>query len=308
MALLTPTVLAAVFLLAQFASTAADAAGIAVTDDRGRRVTLLAPAQRIIALAPSITELVYAAGAGGRLVGVARFSDYPSAAKDIQHIGDASRIDLERVLSLKPDLVIGWISGNQAADIERIEQLGFKIHMIEPATLAAIPRLLRAIGTLAGTNASAQGAADEFERGVAALRERYGARAKVRAFYEIWHQPLMTVNGRHMISDVIRLCGGANVFAGLATLTPVVSLEAVITAKPEVVLGGSSATTPDEFAALWRSYEGFAGLRNVRAMYVDPDRIQRQTPRILEGAQTVCAHLEKFRESRRDSESPTTNH
>ncbi len=262
-------------------------------------MTLLAPAQRIIALAPSITELVYAAGASGRLVGVARFSDYPAAAKDIQHIGDASRIDLERVLSLKPDLIIGWISGNQAADIERLEQLGFKIHMVEPATLAAIPRLLRAIGTLAGTGASAQGAADEFERGVSALRERYGARAKVRVFYEIWHQPLMTVNGRHMISDVIRLCGGSNVFAGLATLTPVVSLEAVITAQPEVVLGGSSATTPDEFAAQWRSYEGFAGLRNVRAMYVDPDRIQRQTPRILEGAQTVCGHLEKFRESRR---------
>ena len=284
-------------MLGQLAATVANSAGITVTDDRGKRVILLAPAQRIIALAPSITELVYAAGAGGRLVGVARFSDYPAAAKDIQHIGNASRIDLERVLSLKPDLIIGWISGNQAADIERLEQLGFKIHMVEPETLAAIPRLLRAIGTLAGTGASAQGAADELEHGVAALRERYGARAKVRVFYEIWHQPLMTVNGRHMISDVIRLCGGSNVFAGLATLTPVVSLEAVITAQPEVVLGGSSATTPVAFAAQWRSYEGFTGLRNVRAMYVDPDRIQRQTPRILEGAQTVCGHLEKFRES-----------
>ena len=277
----------------------AHAAEITVTDDRGKRVTLLAPAQRIIALAPSITELVYAAGAGGRLVGVARFSDYPAAAKDIQHIGDASRIDLERVLSLKPDLIIGWISGNPAADVERLEQLGFRIYMVEPATLAAMPRLLRAIGTLAGTGASAQGAADEFERSVTALRERYGARPTVRVFYEIWHQPLMTVNGRHMISGVIRLCGGANVFAELTTLTPVVSLEAVITAQPEVVLGGSSATTPGEFAAQWRSYEGFAGMRNVKAMYVDPDRIQRQTPRILEGAQTVCGHLEKFRESRR---------
>ena len=115
--------LSAVFLLAQLATTTANSAGITVSDDRGKRVALLAPAQRIIALAPSITELVYAAGAGGRLVGVARFSDYPAAAKDIQHIGDASRIDLERVLSLKPDLIIGWISGNQAADIERLEQL-----------------------------------------------------------------------------------------------------------------------------------------------------------------------------------------
>ena len=121
----------------------------------------------------------------------------------------------------------------------------------------------------------------------------------MRVFYEIWHAPLMTVNGRHMISDVIGLCGGSNVFAEIATLTPLVSLESVITAQPEVVLGGSSATTPEEFAAQWRGYEGYVGLRNVKAMFVDPDHIQRQTPRILEGARTVCEHLEKIRRSRR---------
>jgi len=274
-------------------------AEITGTDDRGRTVKLPAPAQRIVALAPSITELAYAAGAGDRLVGVARYSDYPAAAKGIPQVGDASRIDLERVLSLKPDLVIGWKSGNQVADIERLETLGFKVYIVEPATLAAIPQLLRVVGSLAGTVAIAQRAADEFERSITALRERYGGRPKVRVFYEIWHAPLMTVNGRHMISDVIRLCGGTNVFAGIATLTPVVSLEGVITVQPEVVLGGSSATTPDEFAAQWRSYEGFVRLRNVKAMFVDPDRIQRQTPRILEGAQTVCEHLEKIRGSRR---------
>ena len=280
-------------------AVAARGAAITGTDDRGRTVTLPAPAQRIVALAPSITELVYAAGAGGRLVGVARFSDYPAAAKGIPQIGDASRIDLERVLSLEPDLVIGWKSGNQVADVERLEKLGFKVYIVEPATLAAIPQLLRAVGSLAGTGAIAQGAADEFERSVTALRERYGARSKVRVFYEIWHAPLMTVSGRHMINDVIRLCGGSNIFAGLATLTPVVSLEGVIAAQPDVVLGGSSAATPDGFAAQWRRYEGFAGLRNVKALFIDPDHIQRQTPRILQGAETVCEHLEKIRASRR---------
>ncbi len=289
------------FMLAGLLALALSARGaeITSTDDRGRALTLPAPAQRIVALAPSITELAYAAGAGGRLVGVARYSDFPAAAKGIPQVGDASRIDLERVLSLKPDLVIGWKSGNQVADIERLETLGFKVYSVEPATLAAIPQLLRTVGLLAGTGAIAQGAADEFERGIAALRERYGARRKVRVFYEIWHTPLMTVNGRHMISDVIRLCGGSNVFTQLATLTPVVSLEGVIARQPEVVLGGSSATTPDEFAAQWRRYEGFVKLRGVKAMYVDPDRIQRQTPRILEGAQTVCEHLEQVRSNRR---------
>ncbi len=288
-------------MLAGMLAFALSARGAAITrtDDTGRTVTLPAPAQRVVALAPSITELAYAAGAGARLVGVARYSDYPVAAKGIPQVGDASRIDLERVLSLKPDLVIGWKSGNQVADVERLETLGFKVYIVEPATLAAIPQLLRAVGALAGTGAIAEGAADEFERRVTALRERYGARSKVRVFYEIWHSPLMTVNGRHMINDVIRLCGGSNVFAGLATLTPVVSLEGVITAQPEVVLGGSSATTPEEFAAQWRRYEGFVKLRHVRAMFVDPDRIQRQTPRILEGAQSVCEHLEQVRSNRR---------
>ena len=289
------------FMLAGMLAFALSARGAEITgtDDRGRTVTLPAPAQRIVALAPSITELAYAAGAGDRLVGVARYSDYPAAAKGIPQVGDASRIDLERVLSLKPDLVIGWKSGNQVADVERLETLGFKVYIVEPATLAAIPQLLRAVGSLAGTGAIAEGAAEEFERRVTALRERYGARPKVRVFYEIWHAPLMTVNGRHMINDVISLCGGTNVFAGLATLTPVVSLEGVIALQPEVVLGGSSATAPDAFAAQWRRYEGFAKLRHVKAMFVDPDYIQRQTPRILAGAQTVCEHLEQIRSNRR---------
>lgn len=279
-------------------SVTAHAADIAIADDRGKPVTLPAPAQRIIALAPSITELVYAAGAGARLVGVARYSDYPAQAAQIPQIGDASRVDLERALALQPDLIIGWSSGNQAADIERLEQLGFKVFVAEPATLAAIPQLLRSIGVLAGTPAPAQIAASEFERGIAALRERYGKRTKVRVFYEIWHEPLMTVNGRHLISDVIQLCGGSNVFAGVPVLTPVVALESVIAAQPEAVLGGSSATTPEEFAGLWKRYGGYASLRNLKALYVDPDRIQRQTPRILEGAHIVCEHLEKIRQSR----------
>lgn len=274
------------------------AGAIVSADDRGKTLVLPGPAQRIIALAPSITELVYAAGAGDRLVGVARYSDYPAQAEHIPQIGDASRVDLERVLALRPDLIIGWKSGNQAADIERLEQLGFNVFVAEPAALAAIPQLLRSIGVLTGTPAPARIAADEFERGIAALRHRYGSRARVRVFYEIWHDPLMTVNARHMISDIIRLCGGSNVFAGVAVLTPVVSLESVLAAQPEVVLGGSSATTPAEFATMWNRYRSYARLRDIKALYVDPDHIQRQTPRVLQGAQAVCEHLEKVRVGR----------
>jgi iron complex transport system substrate-binding protein len=281
-------------LLAVF-SIAAQAGAVTVNDDRGNPVVLAAPAQRIISLAPSLTELVFAAGAGDRLVGSARFSDYPPAAKNIPLIGDASRINLERVLSLAPDLIVAWKSGNQMADIERLEQLGFKVYVAEPDTLAAIPQTLRAIGALTGTADAAQSAALDFERGIAALRAQYGGLRTVPVFYEIWHTPLMTVNGRHIISDVIRVCGGKNVFDSAPVLVPVVSLESVLAVRPAVVIGGGSATMPAEFAAQWRRHANFAQLAGVSAFYVHPDLIQRQTPRILDGARVVCEDLEKVR-------------
>jgi iron complex transport system substrate-binding protein len=276
-------------------ATLAAAAPVTVNDDRGRPVTLAAPAQRIVALAPAITELIYAAGAGGRLVGAARYSDFPPAARSIPQIGDSSRVDVERMLALKPDLVVGWKSGNPAADIERIERLGFKVFVLEPRTLSAIPSALRALGALAGDHATAGRSADEFERRLASLRERYAARSDVRVFYEIWHEPLMTVNGEHMISDVIRLCGGSNVFATVPVLTPVVSVESVLAARPEVVLGGGSSVTAAEFALQWARYRSFAALRDIRVAFVNPDWLQRQTPRIIEGARAVCERLEEER-------------
>lgn len=278
---------------------AAAQSAISVVDDRGARVRITAPAQRIVTLAPSITELVFAAGAGDKVIGVPRYSDFPPAAKSIAQIGDASRIDLERVLSLKPDLIVAWKTGNHAGDFERLQQLGFPVFVAEPETLDAIPRLLRAIAALAGTKAAGEAAALEFERGIAALSMQYRDRPPVRVFYEIWHEPLMTVNGRHMISDVIALCGGRNVFAELPVLTPIVSLESVIAAGPEVVLGGSSATSAGEFAAPWVSAARYTALHNVRARYVDPDFIQRQTPRVLQGARTVCAHIDAVRSGKR---------
>lgn len=286
---------AACLLALAGAALAARAAGVALSDDRGVRVALAAPAARIVVLAPSLTELAYAAGAGERLVGVPLFSDYPPAAATLPQIGDAASIDVERVRALAPDLVIGWASGNRAVDLARLERLGLPLFALEPARLDDIPRALRALGALAGTAPQAEAAARAFEREAAALRARYAAAASVRVFYEIWHRPLMTVNGRHLISDVIALCGGENVFAGLPALTPVIALEDVIARKPAVVLGGGSTMAAGELAALWRRHDGIAALRGLPALYVDPDAIQRQTPRVLAGARQVCAHLEAIR-------------
>ena len=267
---------------------------VSVKDDRGKTVALAAPAQRIVTLAPSLAELAFAAGAGARLVGVARYSDFPQAARGIPQVGDAARVDFERVAALKPDVILAWKSGNPAADVARLESLGYPAFVSEPARLADIPRLLNAIGVLAGTAAVAGEAAAGFVREISTLRGRYAKARRVRVFYLIWHRPLLTVNGAHMISDVIELCGGENVFADVNQLTPSVTLEAVIAARPEVILGGASAGGEKGFAAGWRA-SSVPPLRDLPAHYIDPDTIQRQTPRIVDGARAVCAALERVR-------------
>lgn len=268
-------------------------------DDRGRTVSVPVPAQRIVTLAPHLAELVHAAGAGAQLAGVARFSDHPEAVQRLPQVGDAARVDPERILALRPDLVLAWKSGNQPGDIERLARLGLRVFVTEPARLEDVPRLLRVVGALAGTHAAARQAGNNFNNKISMLRKKHRGSPPLRVFYEIWHRPLLTVNGRHMISDVIALCGGVNVFADAALLTPAVSPEAVLAARPDVVVGGSSATRPREFAAQWRRYP-VAGLRDLPVFYVHPDLIQRATPRITEGAQAICDALEQVRAQRDD--------
>jgi iron complex transport system substrate-binding protein len=287
-----PSAFFVVFLAAAHAAQA-----IELADDRGRVIRLAAPAQRIVTLAPHLAELVHAAGAGAALVGAARFSDFPDGVRLLPQVGDAARVDPERIVELKPDLVLAWRSGNQAGDIERLERLGLRVFVTEPGRLADVPRLLHAVGMLAGAAGLSAQAVNTFDNKIGSLTRNHGHRPPVRVFYEIWHRPLLTVNGRHMISDVLALCGGVNVFANEPLLTPTVSPEAVLAARPEAVVGGSSVTTPQEFAAQWGRHP-VAALRNLPVFYVQPDLVQRATPRIADGAQAICDALDAVRVKR----------
>jgi iron complex transport system substrate-binding protein len=284
---LRATITAVLVLTALPGSLSAQA--LRIQDDRGKLLVLAQPAQRIVALAPHVTELLYAAGAGDKLAAVTQYSDYPPAARALPRVGDATRVDMERILALAPDLVVAWRSGNSAADLERIERMGIKVFVTEAIRLADIPRLLRTLGALAATQTQAQRAAMDFERELAALESSVKPGRAAKVFYEIWHRPLMTVNGRHIISDVIRTCGGWNVFAAVPLLTPVISLESVVAAAPDFILGGGSAASAADFTAGWRGFPYLAAVAHQHVYFVDPDLIQRPTPRILEGARIVCA-------------------
>ncbi|MGH8743039.1 MAG: cobalamin-binding protein [Burkholderiales bacterium] len=282
----------AIFISAFFFPIAC-ASPIQATDDRGLTVALDQPAQRIIALAPSITELVYAAGAGSKLVGVSEYSDYPEAAKSIPRVGDAAHINIERILFLKPDLIVGWRSGGYSVGLARLEKLGFKVFVMEPLKLDDIPRLLRTLGKYAGTLAAAETAAEDFETRLQWLRKRFSDKRPVTVFYEIWHEPLMTVNGEHLISDVLNVCGGLNIYANARPLTPIISIEDLLVKNPEAII--SDVAQGEQ----WQSYKVISAVRKEHIIFVPPDWLERQSPRILEGARVICERLDAVRNEER---------
>lgn len=273
-------------------------AEIRLTDDAGRDVVLPRPAQRIVSLAPHITELLFAAGAGGQVAGAVSYSDFPEEATAVPRVGGYASVDLEAVVALKPDLVIAWKSGNRNAHLDRLTALGIPVYVNEPRHLDDVARSLRAIGRLAGTDAAAEQAATRFAQRRDELRARYAERPRVRTFYQIWNQPLMTVNGEHLISDVIRLCGGDNVFAGLPQLAPNIGVEAVLAANPEVIVASGMGESRPEWLDQWKRWPALAANGAGNLYFIPPELVQRHTPRILDGAQRLCEQLEEARAKR----------
>lgn len=264
------------------------------TDTRGGTESLV-PATRIIALSPHLTELVFTAGAGDRLVGVVEHSDFPVEALALTRIGDSFRLDLEAVTGLAPDLVLAWSSGTPADVQRRLRDMGFRVVSLDAAGLDDIAGQIREIGALAGTSTVAEVEADRYSGRLAELRRRYRDARVVSVFYQISAQPLFTISGRHVISESIEVCGGSNVFADVDGLSPAVSLESVIVAEPEAIVSGIAGQTPDELRAQWHEWTSVPAVRTGSLFTVNPDLMHRQTTRILDAVDELCAHLERVR-------------
>ncbi len=249
----------------------------------------------MISLAPHLTELVYAAGAADKLVAVTAYSDYPEAAKALPQVGDSSNLDLERIVMLKPDLVLAWKSNVSPFAVERLRRLAIPVYVTETRRLAGIPKLLRSIGMLAGSTPTAESAARMFEDQWRELARSARGKATVPTFIEIWHDPLLSVNSEHIMSEVVTLCGGRNILAAASTLTPSIGLETLLQADPGAIIGGGSAATADDFRKLLEKHAELRAVRRRNIFYVNPDWIQRSTPRILLGAKVVCESLEQVR-------------
>ena len=257
-------------------------------------------AKRVITLSPHLTEIVDAAGGTSQLVSVSAFSNYPESVKKLPITSDARSIDLEKMKQLKPDLIIYWRGGTPETQIESIQKIfahSAQIIFVEPKKLNDIATDIEKLGQLLGTSALAQKNAASFRSEVAQLKKKYhnAQKRKVRVFYQVWAQPLMTLNHDHLISDIIELCGGEQLFAKEKLLVPTFSKEAVVKANPEIIFTAVDAKQMKTDWTMWQSIPQLAATQKKALIEIDADTISRPSQRVLSGALKICSEIDKIR-------------
>ncbi|XKF14418.1 cobalamin-binding protein [Halomonas sp. BLK-85] len=267
------------------------------TDDLGDPLCLDAPAQRIAALSPGATELAFAAGAGEQVVAVVAHSDYPPEAEGLPSVGDHQRIDLEALLSLQPDLVIGWVSGNPPAQLEKLAALGLPVFYLEPQHFDGIASAIERLASLAGSDAQGYPAAEDFRNQMAALKARYADLEPVSVFYQVWESPLMSVNDENFIGQIISLCGGDNIMGEQARQVPRLNAEVVIAEDPAAIVTGGNGENSRNGLEHWRQYPELSAVANDHLFVVPSSLIQRPTPRLAQGARLLCEQLDNVRQT-----------
>jgi iron complex transport system substrate-binding protein len=270
-------------------------AQVSVTDDSGHTVQLTAPAKRVVSLAPHLTEMAFAVGGGDAVKALIRYSDYPAAARRLPIVGDAFALDFEAIARLEPDLVLVWSSGLNERHRARLRALGLNVFESEVRHAEAIPDTLRRLGTLLGHADQGRAAGARFEREWQALRESHAGKKPVRVFWQLWQDPLMTINREHLIGEAIEACGGVNVFGALPLLTPTVSWEAAVAANPQVIASsGREADARRDFAK-WQRFKQVSAVRQQQFAFIDGDLIGRMGPRFVQGAAVLCEAIDRAR-------------
>lgn len=268
-----------------------------IIDDEGNLVRLEKPAERIISLAPSLTELVYAAGAGSRLIGVVEYSDYPASADSLPVVGRFDGLDIERILELKPDLIVAWQSGNPKSSITQLKNLNLKVYVAEPKNLSSIASHIEKLSVLTGTESRAQIAIQEFNSIYGELKRRYNNKSKVKIFYQLWDRPIITVGGNELINDIIELCGGENIFGDLPQLAPKIDQESVLIRNPKVIVASGSNTERPQWLDEWKLWPQLTAVAEENLYFIIPELLQRHTPRALLGTRQMCEYIDQARKA-----------
>jgi iron complex transport system substrate-binding protein len=282
------------FAFLALAANPVHAAPVRVVDDTGTTVSLSAPAQRVVSLAPHATELLFVAGAGARIVGVMAGSDFPEAARALPVVGTSSALDLERILMLRPDLIVTW-PYTTPAQVELLQARGIPVFVTNPRTMSGIADDLERLGTLAGTADVARAAAARFRERLSMLTARTAGKATVRVFYEVSDKPLYTIGGEHLITQALRACGAENVFASLSLPAPEVSVEAVLAARPDAIVAGTGGALRPRWLDDWRRWPDLPAAQSGRLYAVDANLLHRAGPRFADGVAQLCEAVDRAR-------------
>ena len=263
-----------------------------VTDDYGHEITVSFPPRRIVSLAPGATEMLLAAGAGRQLVGTIEYSGQPASQRRLTRIGTADAIDMERLIALKPDVVIVWPDGNNPAQIATIERLGIPVYRQEAATLGGIAESLRRLGRLTGTSAVAARVAGALQRKLAALRREYGARRDPpTALLQVWDRPLYTVGGGELMSDALATCGVRNAFADLPRRAPAIGIEAVIARNPDIIIAAAPPGSGASWLKEWKRFPSLRAVRTGRLMSFEDQRLSGLGPGTIGATAALCERI-----------------
>ena len=254
------------------------------------------PYQRIISLAPHITEMLYSAGAGDQIVGVVSYSDYPKDALSKPIIGGYNAINLEKIIQLNPDLILGWTSGNRPQDIKRLKELGFNVQLFEVTQLEDIPNRIEALGQLTGNPTQAQQTAQTLRSTLTHIRQTYQNRPPVTSFYQIWHQPIITMNGDQFISQAIAACGAKNIYEDLPKLTATIGLESLFKRNPQVFLLGGQASFQQDWLTFWQQYPNLTAVKNQQIYLLNNSHYQRPTARLIHALEPLCKIIDQARQ------------
>jgi iron complex transport system substrate-binding protein len=278
-----------VFIIHLFLSVSVRGEERLLTDEIGRRVKIPLSVKRIVSLAPSITEILFDLGRDEEIVGVTDFCDYPAAALTKSKIGGFVNPSIEKIVSLRPDLIIGIKDGNRAETIHRLDDLGFSIYVINPRGFDGVMRTIGNIGEVVGREEASR----RIVRNVMIKKERIvtltRSLPKPSVFFQVGEAPMVTVGRETLANDLIRLAGGRSISENMQTSYPLYSIETVISKAPEIIIISSMDDKKNylNLIAMWQNWKSIPAVKRKRVYVVDSNLVDRPSPRIVEGLEAM---------------------
>jgi len=259
-------------------------------DEVGRKMELKSPPERIVSVAPSVTEILFAIGLGEKIVGVSTYCNYPPEALKKDKIGGYMTPSLEKIVALQPDLVIGSADGDLKAFVNKLDQLGIPVYITNPGSVSEVMISIQNIGELTFSQSAAKRVVNSMKGKIQTIQEKIQGRPRLRVLHVLAYEPLISSGKGTFVDDLIRLAGGANIATNAKGKHPRYSMEEVIAQDPQVIILSSmkSGDPMTEQKQWWNRWKEISAVRSGQIQIIDADLIHRPSPRIVDGLEEVA--------------------